>query len=131
MENSICLDTDILIDLLRNKKEVVNWIKSVENDSNLATTMINAFELYAGAYKSSRVNENLIAVKNLLKRLKIIGFTLYSIEAAGKQRAFLEKTGNSMEIRDLFIGIISLSEGYSLKTNNKNHFLRIDGLSLV
>jgi len=47
------IDTDILIDLLRNKKEAVAFVSGLEQKKiELATTVINAFELHYGAHKS-------------------------------------------------------------------------------
>ncbi|HII29807.1 TPA: type II toxin-antitoxin system VapC family toxin [Candidatus Woesearchaeota archaeon] len=38
MGNKICLDTDFLVDFLRDKKEEVDFIKKNETDKELATT---------------------------------------------------------------------------------------------
>lgn len=130
MEDSICLDSDFLIDFLRNKPEAVNWIKENE-EKVLATTVINAFELYSGAYRAKDYEEKLTALKKLLEKLKILNFSLKSAEKAGKQDALLEKSGKAIDKRDLFIGIIALAEGFSIKTNNKKHFQRIDGLKVL
>ena len=131
MANSICLDSDILIDFLRNKKEVVNWIKQNEQNNTLATTIINVFELYSGAYKSNNSERGVAAIRNLIERLRILSFSLDSAERAGRENSRLEKEGISVEKRDLFIGIIALNEGFSIKTNNKKHFLKISGLKII
>jgi tRNA(fMet)-specific endonuclease VapC len=130
MGNPICLDTDILIDLLRNKKEVVEWIKENE-DNYLGTTIINIFELYYGAYKSINFKENIAAVNNLKDSLKIINFSKEAAEKAGNICNKLEKEGKAIDKRDLFIGVISLTEGFTLKTNNIKHFSRIEGLKII
>ena len=131
MGNSICLDSDFLIDLLRNKKEAAEWIKDNEENNILGTTIINLFELYSGAYRAANFENKLVAVKKLESKLKILNFSLRSAEEAGKQNALLDKKGMQIEKRDLFIGVIALSEGFSLKTNNKKHFYRIEGLRVV
>lgn len=131
MGSSICLDSDFLIDLLRNKKEAVEWTKDNEENNILGTTIINLFELYSGAYRAANFENKLAAVKKLESRLKILNFSLKSAEEAGKQNALLDKKGMQIEKRDLFIGVIALSEGFSLKTNNKKHFYRIEGLRVV
>jgi predicted nucleic acid-binding protein len=131
MENSVCLDTDILIDFLRNKGEVVDWIIKNEEKNVFSTTIINLFELYFGAYKSQNFQDKISAVKKLEEKLKIIYFSEKSAETAGRIGAELEKKGNLIDKRDLFIGTIALTEGYAIKTNNKKHFSRIDGLSIV
>ena len=64
MEDKICLDTDILVNFLRNKKEEVDYIQKHEGKVIFATTPINIFELYYGAYKSGR-RENLMKLEEL------------------------------------------------------------------
>jgi len=49
----VILDMDVLIDLLRGVAGVVDSIGGMEGRGYvLATTVINAFELFYGAYKS-------------------------------------------------------------------------------
>jgi len=56
------IDTDILIDLLRNVKKVVGFLAEIEERGNLlSTTTINAFELYYGAHKSREREQNMLA----------------------------------------------------------------------
>ena len=131
MENTICLDTDILADFLRNKEYAIKWIEEHEDENILATTIISIFELYYGAYKSSSPEKEVEAIEELIDKLQILDFSLNSVHEAGKQKARLEKEGKVIEFRDIFIGAITLVEGFSLKTNNKKHFERIEGLNLI
>lgn len=129
MENAVCLDSDFLIDFLRKKEYALDWMKNNEDKYTLATTIINAFELFTGAY--SYDESAIIAVKNLISKLKILEFSMKSAEESGKQYVELTKRGNIVEHRDLFIGVIALTEGFSMKTNNVKHFSRIKGLKIV
>ncbi|MBS3092125.1 type II toxin-antitoxin system VapC family toxin [Candidatus Pacearchaeota archaeon] len=131
MENSICIDSDILIDFLRGKPETVKWINENEEYYAFAITTINAFELYSGAYKSNNPSQKLKIINDLIDRLKILNFSLEIAEKAGKQFSQLEDQGEIIEIRDLFIGMIALCEGFSIKTNNSKHFSRIAGLNII
>ncbi len=131
MENSICLDTNILVDLLRNKSDAVKWVEENESNNILATTIINVFELYSGAYKAHDSENKILAVKKLVGKLKILYFNDNGAEEAGRLNAQLESKGASLEKRDLFIGAIALLEGFALKTDNKKHFLRIVGLKVI
>ena len=55
----ICIDTDILIDHLRNRREAVEEIERLEMEGfQLSTTVINSFELYYGAYKTKKKEKN-------------------------------------------------------------------------
>jgi tRNA(fMet)-specific endonuclease VapC len=131
MEDRICLDTDFLVNFLRNKKEEVEFIKNHESGKYLATTCINAFELYYGAYKSNRKDNNLRAIASLLNTISILDFSTEVAEKSGELMAKLEKEGHLMDFRDLFIGTLAFVNNHSLKTYNKKHFMRIKGLDLV
>jgi len=131
MENRICLDTDFLVNFLRNNKEEVEFIKKNEIDKDLATTYINLFELYYGAYKSSEKQNNLKAISLLLSRINILNFSNDSVKKAGEIFAKLEKEGKPIEFRDIFIGAIALINDYSIKTKNVKHFERIEGLNIL
>lgn len=131
MEDSICLDTDILIDLLRNNSETISWIKENKNNFKLVTTIISVFELFAGAYKAVNLKRKLKDIRELIEKLEILNISLEIAEEAGRQKAILEEKGINLDIRDLFIGSIALSNNFPLKTNNKKHFSRIEGLKLA
>ena len=131
MENKICLDTDILVDFLRNKKETVDFIKYIEKNHRLATTHINLFELHYGACKSARKERSLKAIEDLTKRLEILNLSIQSVEKAGELSAKFEKEGTPLDFRDLLIGTVALINNYPIKTNNKRHFSRIDGLKIL
>lgn len=131
MEDSIVLDTDVLVNIIREKPEINKWVKENEDKYVFATTIINIFELYAGAYKDVNKEKKLIIVENLKERLKILDFDIRVAQLAGKIRVSLEDEGNPIEIRDLFIGSIVLLNNFPIKTNNKKHFSKIDGLKVL
>lgn len=127
---AICLDTDFLVNFLRNKSEEVEFIREHESNSRLAISLISLFELYYGAYKS-RVPHNVQQVEELQKRLTLLHLSPEAAKKAGDILAALERKGTAIEFRDLFIGVIAQTEGFSIKTYNKKHFLRIPGLTVV
>ena len=131
MEDTLCIDTDILADLLRKKENAIKWFKDNEDNSQLATTTINIFELYYGSYRSANPEGSIDAVNNLLKSLTILTLDSKSAQEAGKQLARLTSEGNIIDFKDILIGAIALKSDYSLKTNNRKDFERIDGLKLI
>ncbi|MBI2676017.1 MAG: type II toxin-antitoxin system VapC family toxin [Candidatus Aenigmarchaeota archaeon] len=131
MEDRIVVDSDILVNFLRNKKEEVELLKRMSRQATLATTDINAFELYYGAYKSSKQDENLAATKGLLNSLLLLSTSEDSMEMAGKIITDLEKRGKPMEIRDLLIGSICLTNSIALLTGNRRHFENMEGLKII
>src|SRR6267143_3951053 len=126
----IVLDTTALVNHLR-VREKPSTVTKLQGSAELATTQINIFELYFGAYKTRDVGLNLTSVKGLISTINILPFTDKAVESAGKTLAGLEKGGRGMEIRDLFIGSIALEEGYAVLTENKEHFKQISGLRVV
>lgn len=127
MEDKICLDTDFLVNFLRDKKEEKEYILACGSGIAFATTFINLFELYYGAYKSGNV-QNLLQVEELQHRLRILNLSKSAVKHAGETIAELEKKGEMIDFRDLLIGCVAESEGYCIKTNNAKHFAKIKGL---
>ncbi len=127
---AIVIDTDVLIDLLRDKEQAVGKIRGLEKKEELATTDINAFELYFGAYNSRDKTRNISSTKGLLKTLTLLHTREESMETAGRIFAERRAKGKMIEIRDLLIGAIALQNGYKLLTSNKDHFEGIEGLAL-
>lgn len=131
MEDKVCLDTDFLVNFLRNKKEEVNLIKEYEEDKDLVTTYVNIFELYYGAFRSTKKQENIKAIISLLNRIEILNLSNESVKKAAEILVSLEKKGEQIDFRDLLIGTIALVNNYSIKTNNIKHFERIEGLNII
>lgn len=128
----IIIDTDILIDLLRNKAEAVAFVTALEEKKLvLTTTVINAFELHYGAHKSRQPEKNLQATNKLLSRLAILPLTSRSAQKAGHIYARIETKNQSMGLRDTLIGAIALTREFSVATNNKDHFKKIDDLKII
>jgi tRNA(fMet)-specific endonuclease VapC len=126
------IDTDILIDLLRNKQEAVTLIARLEEKNFLlSTTVVNAFELHYGAHKSKQPEKNLQSTKKLLSRLVVLPLTPKSAQKAGHIYAELEKKGQSIGLRDTLIGAIALTREYSVATRNVEHFRKITDLKII
>ncbi|HLD15268.1 MAG TPA: type II toxin-antitoxin system VapC family toxin [Candidatus Nanoarchaeia archaeon] len=130
LEDRICLDTDFLVNLLRNRKEEVDFINKIENFSSLATTSINLFELYYGAFKLGKIKD-ILAIEFLKQKVEILLPDDEVAIKAGEMAAKLEKNGKMMELKDLLIGVTALKNNFSVKTYNIKDFSRITGLSLV
>lgn len=71
----------LLFGLLRNKLNDVQLVRKIEVE--IATTTINAFEIYFGAYKSRNVKRNLTSAKGFLSTIKLLPFDDNRAELAG------------------------------------------------
>jgi len=124
------LDSTVLINLLRGREEEKKLVEMLEERCVLSTTTINAFELYYGAYKSG-IKKRISDVKALLSTILVIGFSERAAEKAGEIISELEKKGKPIDVRDLFIGSIASTEGFTLITHNKKHFKNIPKLDVA
>ena len=127
----VVVDSDVLIDLLRNEPDTAALIKSLETTHELGTTDINAFELYWGAYKSRKMESEVTAAKGLLNTLFLLGTNEAAMELSAKIISDLERQGNPTDLRDLFIASICIVHSLKLLTRNRKHFEKIRGLKLV
>jgi tRNA(fMet)-specific endonuclease VapC len=127
VETGLVLDTDILISDLRGKTSVLRELEG----KDLATTVVSAFELFHGAYKSKESSANLSATRGLLGSLRVVGLSVKAAERAGEVLAQAQKSGETIQIRDLLIGCIAREEGLSLLAHNVKHFRMIPGLTVV
>jgi len=125
----LALDTTVLVNYLRSGRS--SALVELEERIQLATTIINIFELYVGAYKSKDIRTNLTAVKGLRSTLQLLNLTEAATERAGKIMAHLQTHGKPIEIRDLLIASICLEHGYAILTDNVAHFERIPELQVI
>jgi tRNA(fMet)-specific endonuclease VapC len=133
LENSrTIIDTDILIDLLRNKKEAVDFVTALEKKKFvMSTTSINAFELFYGAHKSNDPEKGIEITKKLLRRMSVLPLTPKAAQTAGRIYAELETTGQPIGLRDTLIVAIALTRDLSVATRNIGHFRKITNLKII
>ena len=123
-----CLDTDLLIAILRGKQEAQTTVEELDKEGRAATTSVNAFEVYFGANKSDRKKENIEETSKLLGRLIVIPLGLSSSQKAAEISAELSAKGETIDFRDAMIGAIALENNLTLVTRNMAHFKKIKGL---
>ena len=130
METSLCIDTGIVVGILRKEKETMRWLETLPEDKPLAISLITLFELYRGAFLNSRTQEEIKAIEQVESQLILLPLTPKHMRSAAQESVLLQKKGLSVDIRDLLIGICARDEGYALKTKNEKHFKNIDGLQI-
>lgn len=125
-----CLDTDLLVAILRGDDEAEEKIRQLDEEGRNATTSINAFEIFYGAYKSKRREKNVEGSKRLLSRMDILSIDGGAAEKAGSIFAKIELEGLPVEFRDVLIAASSIENHLTLVTRNKKHYQRISDLSI-
>ncbi len=122
------MDTDFLVAVLRGDKSAVPVIEELDRERVRFTTVINAFELYAGAYYTG--GRAVREAKNLLSKFHILTFDDACAERAGEIFATLKKEGLSLDVRDVMIAATVATYDLTLITRNVKHFSRIKGLKV-
>lgn len=124
------LDTNICIYIIKKKPEAVlkRFVKL--KPESIAISSITVAEFYYGISKSSRPNENTIALEQFLLPLIQIDYSKNDALAYGKIRNQLEREGKMIGAMDLLIASQAVSRNLILVTNNEREFKRIDDLKV-
>ena len=126
----VCLDSDILIDFLKEKDYAIKIIERLkESDDNLCTTSVNTFELFKGAVKS-KDPKAIEPLNYLISYLKILNFNLNSSKKAAEIFEELKSRGETLDLADVMIAAIAITNNETLVTNNPSHFKRIPELKI-
>ena len=121
MDEKICLDTDVCIEIVKGNKNLNHFF---ETDNLPYVSTITVFELLLR-------KTNLDKIDFLLSKVNILNFDEVSAKKASYIYKELEKFGELIEFRDIFIASISIINNCTLATLNKKHFSRIKGLKLL
>lgn len=129
----LCLDTDVLIDYLRKPSETVKRLmeKIYEDQISAHTTTVNSFEIWLGTFLAPKPEEFFKETEEFLSQLKILNFDYEASVEASRTMGTLRKQGQTIEIRDLFVGSTSKVSGMPLITRNVKHYRRIPRLMVL
>lgn len=124
------LDTSLLVDLIRHDPEAMRTLAAMEREGlPLATTAINALELYRGAFLSASVQENLRGVEAIMKALIELPITDETYRILGALAAELQGRGSRIGDFDEVIAAITLAGDGEIVTRD-DHFTRVPGLKV-
>ncbi len=125
----VCLDSDILINFLRNDTKTINLIENLKQQGKpISTTSINSFELLKGIPKLSRMDKN--KVIDFLTNFNILNFNFDSSKKAAEIFDDLKSKGEIIDIADILIASIVLANNDVFITGNSKHFQRIKELKI-
>ncbi len=123
MVKKICLDTDIIIEILHN--DGITQEDLAGYGEEFYTTLVSIFEVWYGKHEEGLE----ILIDNLYK----IPFDEKSAKLAAEILKKLKQIGLLIEPRDMFIAASCITNDMPLLTHNKKHFGRLQefGLKLV
>ncbi|MEK6890778.1 MAG: PIN domain-containing protein [Nanoarchaeota archaeon] len=123
----VCLDSDVLINFLRNDPNTVKLIQNLRSKGNkLSITSINSFELLKGIPSYSNFEK--INIIKFLNNFNIYNFELNSSKKAAEIFENLKTKGEMIDLADIMIASIVITKNERLITNNLKHFEKIKDL---
>lgn len=121
------LDTNVIIQILRGDKNIINKVYDKGLDK-CCISEITVAELYYGAVKGNR-QSNFDDIDIITDTFKII--PIYnSFERLARIRLELKSMGKMIDAYDMMIGASAVHNDYTLVTHNTKHYLNISGISL-
>ena len=125
----VCVDTSFLVALLRRNPAAEEKLESyLQAEEPVTTTPVCACELFAGAYKSKKRDNEVKRVKEFLSRMELLDFSAQACERFGKVRSELESKGTPLGDFDIMIASIALAHSQQVLTRDVDHFRKIPGL---
>jgi tRNA(fMet)-specific endonuclease VapC len=124
------LDTNTCIYIIKRKPpQIINRFK-LTDISQICISSITLSELVYGVSKSSRPDQNQLALTQFIAPLEILPYDDEAAQHYGELRVHLEKQGTPIGSLDMLIAAHALSLSCMLITNNEKEFKRIPKLKI-
>jgi tRNA(fMet)-specific endonuclease VapC len=125
------LDTNTCIYIIKRRPfEVIERFKRTEI-SQVGISCMTLSELQYGVSKSSRPEQNQMALAQFIAPLEIVPFDEEAARCYGGLRVHLERHGTPIGSLDMLIAAHALSIACTLVTNNEKEFVRIPNLKIA
>ncbi|HVW14017.1 MAG TPA: type II toxin-antitoxin system VapC family toxin [Mucilaginibacter sp.] len=126
-EKLILADTSVLIDFFRKTdKSKSRLISLIAEGYKFCICVITEYEIYSGA-----TDEQLDYWRKFLEKIDVLSLDKEAIGQAVAINKSLKVKSKQIDLADLFIAAIAISNGLPIATLNKKHFERVESLLLV
>ncbi|HUR80013.1 MAG TPA: PIN domain-containing protein [Thermoanaerobaculia bacterium] len=122
----LAVDTTAIVDLLRPDRPVPPPL----HGGDVIFPLPVVGELLAGARQSRRIDENLVAVEDLLVERVVLTPDLETARIYGRIRGTAYGRASASRMNDLWIAALCLQHSLPLLTNDRG-FDSIDGLAVI
>ncbi len=124
MSGKVLLDTNIVIALFKKDENVMNSLKKV---SEVFVSNITIGELFFGAEKSFRKEENINKIEKFIQNIVVLPCNLSTSKIYGKIKNELKRKGNPIPENDIWISATAIQNKLLLISRDK-HFEKISNL---
>jgi tRNA(fMet)-specific endonuclease VapC len=126
-EKIVLAATSLLIDFFRKSdKSKSQLISLVKKGYTFCICVITEYEIYSGA-----TEQQLEYRQEFLKKITVINLDQSAVKEAVNINNQLKAKRKQIDLADLFIAAIAVSNNLPVATLNKKHFTRIESLLLV
>ncbi len=126
MNGRFLLDTNIVIALFANESPVIDRLREAEE---VFVPSIVLGELYYGARKSSRVEENIARIDDFAEKSVVLGCGSETARQYGEIKNDLRQKGHPIPENDIWIAAIAVQNDLILVARDA-HFQEVAGLNL-
>jgi tRNA(fMet)-specific endonuclease VapC len=132
-----CLDTSVLIDLLRPRSHQLHraatyvLVSHLHDGEDHSTTRLCEAELLVGVHRSRDSVAELARVQRALSGFAMLEFDAAAAGHFGAIKGHLMNIGRPTGDIDVMIASVAIANGHLLLTRNRRHFADIPGLQLV
>jgi len=122
------LDTNAWIAYLNDRNSTVARRLATVHPKDVFTCQIVKAELFYGACKSSRREQDIALVQHFFDQFDSLSFNDQAVDTYGRIRTELATRGTPIGPNDLIIAAIAIAHNATLVTNNTREFNRVSGL---
>jgi tRNA(fMet)-specific endonuclease VapC len=127
----VVLDTDIMVSLLKDEEAASEKIEALEQSGEkICTTVVTAYELLKGAQISTRREENLALVRDLISNVDVLSLSIRACEQASRIYKRSRQLGKLIGEFDILIAAITISSDQKLVSKDGD-FKSIQGLEIT
>ena len=124
------LDTDWVIDYLHRVQPIVANLEAFLPEG-IGLSIMSVAELYEGVFRSSDPQNDEEALRMFLDEVEVLPVDDAVCRTFGRERGRLRAEGNIIGDFDILIGATAICHDLTLLTNNRRHFQRIQGLTIL
>ena len=124
------VDTDWVIDHLHEHDQVVRRLEELAPEG-IGLSVVSLAELYEGVFYSTTPQDNEKVLQDFLDGVEVLTLDDSICRIFARERGRLRAAGMLIGDFDLLIGSTAICYNLTLLTNNRRHFERLDGLSII
>jgi len=125
----LCLDSSFLIDYLHGRDHALSFLEARPNAEYVVPSLA-LWELYAGAERSDKKGDSIVAIDDSLDWIDVIGFSRSAAKESARIRAQLFEQGRQINAVDVLIAGVTLDCGADIVAIDRD-FEHVDGLNTL